>query len=77
MVQGRLQFDATGVPVAVGGVTVAPGDVVVGDGDGVIVVPREIALDVAAEAHTEHVRDKANRARHYAALGRALDETVQ
>jgi regulator of RNase E activity RraA len=76
MVQGRLQFDAHDVPVAVGGVAVMPGDVVVADGDGVIVVPREIAVDVAREANAEHGRDKANRARHYQALGRGLDETV-
>ena len=77
MVQGRLQFDATGVSVAVGGVTISPGDVVVADGDGVIVVPREIALEVAGEANAEHSRDKANRARHYAALGREVDETIR
>ncbi|MFC6974627.1 RraA family protein [Halomicroarcula sp. GCM10025709] len=35
----------------VGGVRVSPGDVVVGDGDGVVVVPEEVAADVAADAH--------------------------
>lgn len=76
MVQGRLQFDAMQTPVAVGGVTVCPGDVVVADGDGVIVVPRDIAMDVAGHAQAEHKRDKQNRRKHYAALGRDLDGTV-
>ena len=37
------------VPVACGGVAVYPGDVVVGDGEGVIVIPRGIADEVAAD----------------------------
>jgi len=76
MVQGRLQYDAHDVPVAVGGVTVRPGDVVVADGDGVIVVPGKAALDVARHAHAEHDRDKVSRRKHYDALGKEPDETV-
>lgn len=76
MVQGRIQFDATQVPVAVGGVTVVPGDVVVADGDGVIVVPREIAPEVAALAREENQRDRQARKRHYDALGLPPDDTV-
>jgi regulator of RNase E activity RraA len=37
-------------PIACGGVAVYPGDVIVGDGEGVVVVPRELADEVAAEA---------------------------
>lgn len=77
MVQGRLQFDATQVNVAVGGVCVQPGDVVVADGDGVIVVPQTIALEVAHHAQAELRRDKVNRRGHYDALGKPLDDTVQ
>jgi regulator of RNase E activity RraA len=77
MVQGRLRFDADDVPVSCGGVLVNPGDVVVADGDGVIVVPRENALDVARLAHAEHDRDKKRRREHYQALGMKPDETVQ
>lgn len=76
MVQARLEFDAVDIPVAVGGVTVCPGDMVVADGDGVIVVPRQVAMDVAKLARDEHERDKVNRRRHYEALGREPDETV-
>jgi 4-hydroxy-4-methyl-2-oxoglutarate aldolase len=76
MVQGRLRYDAHDVPVSVGGVTVHPGDAVAADGDGVIVVPREIALDVAAHARAEHDRDKVTRRKSYDALGMEPDETV-
>jgi len=38
------------LPIGCGEVAVFPGDVLVGDGDGVIVVPQEIADEVAAEA---------------------------
>lgn len=39
-----------GRPIACGGVAVYPGDIVVGDPDGVVVVPRNIAAEIAAEA---------------------------
>jgi 4-hydroxy-4-methyl-2-oxoglutarate aldolase len=77
MVQGRLRYDADDVPVSCGGVLVHPGDVVVADGDGVVVVPKENALDVARLAHAEHDRDKKRRRDHYEALGMRLDETVR
>jgi len=76
MVQGRLRFDAHNVPVAVGGVTVHPGDVVVADGDGLIVVPRQIAFDVADHAHRELSQDKKGRRQLYEMLGRDFDATV-
>jgi 4-hydroxy-4-methyl-2-oxoglutarate aldolase len=76
MVQGRLQFDAMDVPVAVGGVTVCPGDMVVADGDGVVIVPQSVARDVAAFARAEMDADKASRREQYESLGRPLDETV-
>ena len=38
------------VPIGCGGVPVYPGDVVVGDGEGVVVVPRGMADEIAAEA---------------------------
>lgn len=39
------------VPIGCGGVPVYPGDIVVGDGEGVVVIPRHIVEEVAAEAH--------------------------
>ena len=40
----------TQVPIGCAAVPVFPGDVIVGDGDGVVVIPREIADEVAREA---------------------------
>ncbi len=76
MVQGRLQFEAYDIPVVVGSVLVHPGDVVVADGDGVIVVPRDLAEDVARYAHQELSNDKVSRRRKYETLGLDPDETV-
>ncbi len=76
MVQGRLQFDAKDITVAVGGISVNPGDIVVADGDGVIVVPSKIARDVAKYAHRELKNDKVGRRKLYEDLGMELDETV-
>ncbi len=49
---GRNELESVNRPVTIGGVLVRPGDVVVADGDGVVVVPRERALEVAAAALT-------------------------
>ncbi len=38
------------MPIGCGDVAVFPGDVVVGDGDGVVVIPKEIADEIAQEA---------------------------
>lgn len=38
------------LPIGCGDVAVFPGDVIVGDGEGVVVIPKEIADEVAAEA---------------------------
>ena len=77
MVQGRLQFEDYDIPVVVGGVLVHPGDVVVADGDGVIVVPQDLAEDVARYAHQELSNDKDSRRRKYETLGLEMDETVE
>jgi len=46
----------TGIDVEarVGGVDVRPGDLVVGDVDGIVVIPQEIAADVAEAVATKH-----------------------
>ncbi|MGI9321787.1 MAG: ribonuclease activity regulator RraA [Thiogranum sp.] len=38
------------VPIGCGGVAVFPGDIAVGDGDGVIIIPAELADEIALEA---------------------------
>jgi regulator of RNase E activity RraA len=77
MVQGRIQFDATQIPVAIGGVTIFPGDIIVADGDGVIVVPRAVAEDVAKQAHKMLSDDMSTRKRSYDRLGWKYDNTVE
>jgi 4-hydroxy-4-methyl-2-oxoglutarate aldolase len=47
---GRNELESVNRPVTIGGVLVRPGDVVMADGDGVVVVPRERALEVAEAA---------------------------
>jgi len=45
---------AVNVPIACGGVTVVPGDIIIADDDGAVVVPVQLAPNLAAKA-TEHV----------------------
>ena len=73
---GRLEYDAVGIPVNCGGVLVRPGDMVVADGDGVIVVPAEKALQVAAIARKVLDGDKRGRRRLYEEAGLPLDPSV-
>lgn len=74
---GRNELESVNRPINLGGVLVRPGDVVVADGDGVIVVPQDIAVDVAKYAHRELAGDKVSRRRKYEMLGLDLDETVK
>jgi regulator of RNase E activity RraA len=43
------------VPIGCGNVPVYPGDIIVGDGEGVVVIPKEIADEVAEEAFEQTV----------------------
>jgi regulator of RNase E activity RraA len=45
------------VPIACGGVAVYPGDIVVGDVDGVVIVPREMAGQVARDATEQEMME--------------------
>jgi len=73
---GRNEIESVNKPVSVGGVLVRPGDVVLADGDGVIVVPREHAVDVALFARGILDADKDGRRKLYEELGIPLDKTV-
>jgi 5-oxopent-3-ene-1,2,5-tricarboxylate decarboxylase / 2-hydroxyhepta-2,4-diene-1,7-dioate isomerase len=47
----------TNVTVACAGVTIQPGDILAGDADGVIVLPRDIAREVAADAAEQELQE--------------------
>lgn len=48
--KGRWNVVDMQTPIVAGGVRVEPGDLIVGDADGVVVVPRDIVVDVLMEA---------------------------
>ncbi len=73
----RCELDAEQVTINCGGVMVRPGDVVVADGDGVVVVPIEIAPDVAKWARVVANGDRDTRRKFYAQTGLEMDETVE
>lgn len=74
---GRLIAESYNFPVNCGGVLVYPGDVIVADGDGVIVVPREHALEVGRLARGINDEDEASRGERFNRLGIPPDETVK
>lgn len=74
---GRNMVESVNEPVEIGGALVRPGDVIVADGDGVVVVPREYAVEVARRARAVLQADMSGRRSLYERLGRPLDETVQ
>jgi len=73
----RNEVESVNRPVVVGGVLVNPGDVIVADGDGVLVVPRDQALAVAAYAHKILEGDKQGRRGLYKDLGLPEDPSVK
>ncbi|HEX9974809.1 MAG TPA: RraA family protein [bacterium] len=74
---GRLLAESHNFPINCGGVLVFPGDVIVADGDGVLVVPREHALEVGRLAKEINEGDQNVRLERYKRLGIPLDETVK
>jgi len=58
---GRCLGESYNFPINCGGVLVYPGDVVLGDGDGVVIVPRENALEVAELAREIYDGDQGSR----------------
>ncbi|WP_323770967.1 ribonuclease activity regulator RraA [Antarctobacter sp.] len=47
-----------GLPIGCGGVAVYPGDIMLGDNDGVMVIPRHLADEIAAEAEPMEAFEK-------------------
>jgi len=74
---GRNEIESVNRPVVCGGVLVMPGDVIVADGDGVAVVPRSVAVEVAAYARKILDGDKDGRRALYKKLGLKEDDSVK
>lgn len=76
IIPGRIQVVEVQGTIACGGVQVRPGDVVGGDDDGAIVVPYEVAEEVAVHARAILLADMRGRRRHYERLGLDRDASV-
>jgi len=74
---GRIGPISNNKPITCAGARVRPGDVIVADDDGVVVVPQEIADEVARRAKLVQEKDRPGRLKSYRKLGLPLDETVQ
>ncbi|RCK69976.1 RraA family protein [Desertihabitans brevis] len=76
IIPGRIQAIETQTTIACGGTQVNPGDIVGADDDGVVVVPKEVAVEVATHARAILLHDMKARRRHYDKLGLPADESV-
>lgn len=76
IVPGRIQVVEVQTTIGCGGAQVRPGDIVGCDDDGVIVVPLEVAAEVAVHARAVLLADMRGRRRLYERLGMPPDETV-
>lgn len=76
IIPGRIEIAEVQAKIACGGVQVRPGDMVGCDDDGIVVVPQEIAEDVAVHARAILLADMRSRRARYDKLGMAPDSTV-
>ena len=76
IIPGRTMEVEAQVPIGCGGVRVDAGDMVGCDDDGVIVVPQDVAAEVAEHARAVLLADMQSRKRLYEQLGLPKDETV-
>lgn len=58
----RVQLEATGVPVVIGGVTVRPGDLLLGDANGLVAVPFDRAEEIISVAEGIQAKEDGIRA---------------
>jgi len=76
IIPGRIETVEAQARIGCGGVQVQPGDMVGCDDDGIVVVPQEIAAEVAVHAQAILLADMRGRRRLYEQLGMEMDETV-
>jgi regulator of RNase E activity RraA len=77
IIPGRVIIESYNYPINCAGALVYPGDLIVADGDGVIVVPREHALEVGKLAREVMEGAQTRRVQLFKDLGIPLDETVK
>lgn len=76
IIPGRIQVVEVQTTIGCGGAQVRPGDLVGCDDDGAVVVPMEVAAEVAVHARAILLADMKARRRLYERLGMTPDETV-
>lgn len=76
IIPGRIEVVELNATIGIGGAQVRPGDIVGCDDDGLIVVPIEIAKEVALHAKAVLIADMKARGRRYEKLGMPVDESV-
>ena len=76
IIPGRIEVAEVQARIGCGGVQVRPGDIVGCDDDGVVVVPLEVAEEVAVHARAILLADMRSRRKHYERMGMTPDATV-
>lgn len=76
IIPGRVEIADVQTRIGCGGVQVRPSDIIGCDADGVVVVPAEVAEEVALHARAVLIADMRSRRKHYERLGMPLDSTV-
>lgn len=76
IIPGRIEVVEVETPIGFGGVRVRPGDIIGCDDDGLVVVPLEVAREVAIHAREILLKDMRARKSHYESLDMPLDNTV-
>jgi len=76
IIPGRIEVAEVQTKIGCGGVQVRPGDIVGCDDDGVVVVPLEVAAEVAVHARAILLADMRARRGLYERLGMTPDATV-
>jgi regulator of RNase E activity RraA len=76
IIPGRIEAVETQATIGLGGAQVRPGDIVGCDDDGIVVVPIEVAQEVAKHAKAILIADMRARGRHYENLGMERDSSV-
>lgn len=76
IIPGRIEVAEVQGTISCGGVQVRPGDIVGCDDDGAVVVPQEVAHEVATHARAVLLADMHARRKHYSTQGMPLDASV-